>query len=312
MTAASALDPEIAEFAADQDRTFAADFHAQPIAERRARYDAFWRRFNAPPPNHVTIENMSLALPGRSLALRNYRPVEVRRPLPVIVYCHGGFWMFGGLDSHDLPAARLASIAEAAVVAVDYRLAPEHKFPAALIDVWEALNWVVVPLGRIGLDPQRVAVAGDSAGGALAAGIAQLARDRGSPALRAQGLVYPALRPSRAAGAVESPGRDETAIADALSSYFARPQDARDPYAMPLLATNFAGLPPAVICAAELDVLMADARSFDVALKRAGVRSRLIVGHGLPHRFLRALHLCDAAARAFEAFGQEMGRLLHA
>lgn len=312
MNASSALDPEIAEFAADQDRTFDAAFYGQPIDEQRARYDAFWRRFNAPRPNDVTVEDLSLPLPGRELALRIYRPVEVKRPLPAIVYCHGGSWMFGGLDSHDLPAARLAAIAEAAVVAVDYRLAPEHRFPAALIDAWEALNWVVGSGAAIGLDPGRIAMAGDSAGGALAAGIALLARDRGSPALRAQGLIYPALRPTRSERVETSPGLDEAAISDALSSYFARPEDARDPYAMPLLAASFAGLPPAVICAAELDVLVSDARDYAVALQRAGVKSRLIVGKGLPHTFLRALHLCAAAARAFEEFGREMSRLLRA
>ena len=310
MMAAGGLDPEIAAFTADQDRTFDADFYALPIAEQRSRYDAFWRRFDAPRPSGIVAEDVPLHLPGRELALRIYRPTTAEQPLPAIVYCHGGSWTYGGLDSHDLPTARLAAIARAAVVAVDYRLAPEHKYPAALIDGWDALNWVATAGAERGLDARRLAVAGDSAGGALAAGMALLARDRGGPGLRAQGLVYPALRPSRDDVVAHSPGLDETAVAGALSSYFARPQDVRDPYAMPLLAENFAGLPPAVICAAELDVLLPDAKDYAAALERAGVPSRLIVGKGLPHTFLRALHLCGAAARAFEEFGREMGRLL--
>ncbi len=312
MRTAGVLDPEIAAFAADQDRTFDADFYARSIAEQRSRYEAFWRRFDAPRPKNVEVEEVQLRLTGRDLALRLYRPAAAARPLPAIVYCHGGSWMFGGLDSHDLPTARLAVTAEAAVIAVDYRLAPEHKYPAALIDGWDALNWVATVAAERGLDARRLAVAGDSAGGALAAGMALLARDRGGPHLRAQGLVYPALRPSRTEAVEQSPGLDEAAVSDALSSYFARPQDARDPYAMPLLATEFAGLPPAVICAAELDVLISDARDYAAALARAGVPNRLIVAEGLPHTFLRALHLCGAAARAFEDFGREMGRLLRA
>lgn len=312
MSAPGQLDPEIAGFAADQDQTFSPDFYAQPLAGQRARYDAFWRRFDAPRPPGVAAEDMRLSLPGRALALRLYRPSGVAKPLPVIVYCHGGSWTFGGLDSHDMPAARLAKIAGAAVIAVNYRLAPEHKYPAALDDAWDVLQWVIAAASELGLDPARIAVAGDSAGGALAAGVALLARDRAGPALRGQGLVYPALRPSRSETIDVSPGLDEAAVSDALSSYFARAEDAGDPYAMPLLARDFAGLPPAVICGAELDVLVSDARDYAAALERAGVPSRLIIGKGLPHTFLRALHICGAASRAFEDFGAELGRLLRA
>jgi acetyl esterase len=127
-------------------------------------------------------------------------------------------------------------------------------------------------------------------------------------------LIYPALRPSRSASveasAALSPGLSEAAVSDALSSYFARPEDAGDPYAMPLLARDFAGLPPAVICAAELDVLLPDARDYAAALTQVGVASRLILAEGLPHTFLRALHISAAAARAFEDFARELGRLL--
>jgi acetyl esterase len=312
MSADSVLDAEIAEFAADQDRTFSDDFYAQPIAAQRAGYEAFWRRYTAPRPNQIAVEDVTLDLPERHVALRIYRPIELPRPLPTIVYFHGGSWTFGGLDSHDMAAARLAVIAEAAVVAVDYRLAPEHKFPAALGDAWEALNWAFEEARRRGFDNSRLAVAGDSAGGALAAGLALLSRDRGTPKLRAQGLIYPALRPSRDEKVAFSPGLDQAALTGALASYFARAEDARNPYGMPLMATDFTNLAPGVICAAELDVLLPDARDYDAALRGAGVSSRLILGKGLPHTFLRALHLCSAAAAAFEAFGREMGRLLRA
>lgn len=297
------MDPEIAAFAADQDRTFDAEFHAQPVAEQRARYDAFWRRYDAPRPPGVAVEDLSIRLPGRRLPLRIYRPMDLPKPHPVIVYCHGGSWAFGGLDSHDLPAACLATFAKAAVVAVDYRLAPEHRYPAALIDAWEALHWVIGQAHRIDVDAARIAIAGDSAGAALSAGVALLARDRGGPKLRVQGLIYPALRPPRQT-------TEDALLSGALASYLAKAEDARDPYAMPLMATDFAGLPPAVICTAELDVLLPDALDYAAALRSAGVEARLIPGKGLPHTFLRALHVCSAAAVAFKAFGQELSSFL--
>lgn len=304
MAGAGALDPEIAEFAADQDKTFDSDFYAQPIVEQRARYHAFWRRFDAPRPPGIEVEDLSIRLPGRNLPLRIYRPLDLARPHPVIVYCHGGSWTFGGLDSHDLATSRLSAFANAAVVAVDYRLAPEHRYPAAFIDAWEALHWVIRSADRLGVDRNRIAVAGDSAGAALTAGIALLARDRGGPALLAQGLVYPMLRP------MQPSGPDEHQVSGALSCYFSKPEDARDPYAMPLLASDLTNLPPAVVCAAELDVLLPDARDYAAALRKAGVDARLIVGRGLPHTFLRALHICAEAARAFEEFSRELAARL--
>jgi acetyl esterase len=218
--------------------------------------------------------------------------------------------MFGGLDSHDLPCARLAHYSEAAILAVDYRLAPEHKYPAALQDAWDALNWVVEQGQERNLDPRRVAVAGDSAGGALSAGMALMARDTGAPRLRAQGLIYPALQPTRRAIDTDSPGLDHVAVSTALDAYLSSPRDAEDPYAMPLMARDFSRLPPAVICAAELDVVLPDALEYAAALDAAGVPQRLIVAHGLPHTFLRALHFCGAAERAFVDFARAMAELL--
>lgn len=304
------LDPEIATFSDDQDRTFSPAFYAQPIAAQRAEYELFWRRFDAPRPAEIAAEDRTLSLPGRRIAIRIYRPENAPGPLPVILYYHGGSWMFGDLDSHDLPAARLAAITGAAIVSVDYRLAPEHKHPAALDDAWESLHWAIDAAAQLGFDPQRIAVAGDSAGGALAAGVALRARDRGGPALRVQGLIYPCLRPTRSDGAAFSPGLDENALANAFAAYFARPQDAGDPHAMPLLAKSFANLPPAIICAAQLDVLLSDACEYAAALEQAGTGSHLIIAKGLPHTFLRALHVCGTASRAFEDFGREMAALL--
>jgi acetyl esterase len=306
------LDPDIAAFAADQDKTFDQAFSARPIAEQRALYEAFWRRYHAPRPAGIEATDFHILGRDGDIPVRLYRPVQAKTPVPTIVYCHGGSWKFGGLDSHDLPVARLALHAQAAVLAVDYRLAPEHKYPAALHDGWDALTWVVEEGAGHGLDARRLAVAGDSAGGALAAGMALMARDRGEPRLRAQGLIYPALRAERPSIATESPGLDEAAVSAALGAYLAAPRDAEDPYAMPLMARDFARLPPAVICAAELDVVLPDALDYAAALQAANVPTDLIVARGLPHTFLRAIHVASAAERAFGDFARGLARLLAA
>lgn len=305
------LDPAIAAFAADQDSTFDQAFSARPIKEQRALYEEFWRRYHAPRPDGVEATDFDVLGLSGHVPVRLYRPAKAASPSPVIVYCHGGSWMFGGLDSHDLPCARLAHYSELAVLSVDYRLAPEHKHPAALQDAWDVLNWVAEQGLERNLDQRRVAVAGDSAGGALSAGMALMARDGDGPKIRAQGLIYPALRATRPATDAASPGLDEAAVSAALGAYLASPQDEQDLYAMPLMARDFSRLPPAVICAAELDVVLPDALEYAAALDAAGVPQRLIVAHGLPHTFLRALHFCGAADRAFVDFARAMAELLH-
>jgi len=306
------LDPDIAAFAADQDATFDRAFSSRPIAEQRALYEAFWRRYNAPRPAEIEATDFNVLGLSGYVPVRLYRPAKVSGPAPVIVYCHGGSWMFGGLDSHDLPVARLALHSEAAVLAVDYRLAPEHRYPAALQDAWDALNWAMEQGAEQNLDPRRLAVAGDSAGGALSAGMALMARDRGGPQLRAQGLIYPALRPERAPSDIVSPGLDQMAVSSAVGAYLSSPEDAQDPYAMPLVARDFTRLPPAVICAAELDVVFPDAADYATALQTAGVPAQFMVARGLPHTFLRALHICAAADQVLGDFGRALSRLLAA
>lgn len=304
------LDPDIAAFAADQDKTFDQAFSARPIAEQRALYDAFWRRYHAPRPAGIEATDFHIRGRDGDIPVRLYRPVQAKSPVPTIVYCHGGSWKFGGLDSHDLPAARLALRAEAAVLAVDYRLAPEHKYPAALNDAWDVLAWALEQGAEWASDPRRFAVAGDSAGGALAAGVALMARDRGGPQIRAQGLIYPALRAERAPAATISPGLDAAAVSAAVNAYLGSPRDADDPYAMPLMARDFSRLPPAAICAAELDVVFPDAADYSTALQSAGVSTEFMVARGLPHTFLRALHISAAADRAFGDFARAMARFL--
>jgi acetyl esterase len=225
------------------------------------------------------------------VAVRSYQPPVSPSAggVPCIVYLHGGGWVVGDLDSHDFICAELASTLGVLVIAVDYRLAPEHPFPAAFDDclkVWRALR-----TGPFKLDPARTLVAGDSAGGNLAAALCLALRDAGEPVPCAQVLIYPGL-----GGDHRLPSRSECIDAPLLSSsdvdcyHSLYLQGARHPnaYAMPLLATDFSRLPPAWIAVAQLDPLRDDGVLYAERLSTAGVAATLYVGEGLVHGCLRA------------------------
>src|SRR5205807_9164481 len=152
------------------------------------------RPASTPTPAEIgAVKNLTADGPGGPIPLRVYRPADVPAgtPLPVLVYYHGGGWVIGDLDTHDVQCRQITAEAGITGVAVDYRLAPEHKFPAAVDDAWAATRWVVAHAGELGIDGRRVAVAGDSAGGNLAAVVALMARDAGGPAIALQVLIYP-------------------------------------------------------------------------------------------------------------------------
>ena len=152
------------------------------------------RPASTPTPAEIgAVKDLTADGPGGPIPLRVYRPagVPAGTALPVLVYYHGGGWVIGDLDTHDVQCRQITAEAGVTVVAVDYRLAPEHKFPAAVDDAWAATRWVVAHAGELGIDSRRVAVAGDSAGGNLAAVVALMARDAGGPAIALQVLIYP-------------------------------------------------------------------------------------------------------------------------
>ncbi|WP_458131118.1 alpha/beta hydrolase [Pseudomonas sp. R3-41] len=251
----------------------------------RQAYSQMCRAFTSPRPPTLAVEDLQLA----GVAIRAYHP-RIAPPLagwPCILYLHGGGWVVGDLDSHDFICMELAAELGALVVAVDYRLAPEHPFPAAFEDclaVWHHL--ADTPFA---IDPRRRAVAGDSAGGNLAAALCLALRDAGQPLPRAQVLIYPALGgpadlPSRQA-CMDAPllsGRDLERY-EALYLCGVRPT----PYAMPLLADDLGGLPPALVAVAQWDPLRDDGVRYSERLKAAGVDSVLYIGEGLVHGCLR-------------------------
>lgn len=263
------------------------------------------QRFNDLPRStvlpEVTSEDLQIEGAGGPIPLRIYRPPSERSLLPVVVFIHGGGWTVGDLDTYDGPARMHAAGAEAVVVAIDYRLAPEHPFPAAVDDVWAATRWVAGHAGEIGADAGRLAVAGDSAGGNLAAVVAQSARDADIP-LRFQLLWYPSTTfdtslPSFAENA-DAPILDR-ASCKGFSRWYVGDTDLSNPPATLIPARgDLAGLPPAYIAVAGHDPLRDDGVRYAELLTAAGVPVELHNAESLVHGYLGYAGIVPAATEA--------------
>ena len=242
------------------------------------------------PESIARIENRTVPGPAGQIPVRIYTPVGTA-PFPVLVYFHGGGWVIGNLDTHDGICRSLANRVGCLVVSVDYRLAPEHRFPAAPEDCYAATRWLAEHAGSLGGDKGRIAVGGDSAGGNLAAVVALMARDRGGPKLAFQLLVYPATDTDFETRSYRenSEGYFLTR-ADMVwfwNHYAPRDEDRRNPYAAPLRAASLRGLPPALVISAEFDPLCDDGNAYAARLREDGVPVRLSQQDGLIHGFFQ-------------------------
>jgi acetyl esterase len=257
--------------------------------------------------------------PGSDIGLRIYTPREPGpgERLPVLLWYHGGGFVIGNLDTHDSACRMLANQADCLVVAVDYRLAPEYKFPAAVEDCEAALRWVASHAGEIGGDPARLAVGGDSAGANLATVVAMLARDAGSPKLAFQLLVYPCVAPEP-----ETPSHHKFAQGYVLTRntvtwfyklYLRSQADRRDFRFAPLIADDLSNLPPALVLVAGYDPLRDEGVDYAKRLVDAGNRVRLSNYEGAIHGFFLMGGAVDIAKQAVaesaqmlkEAFAQK-------
>ena len=275
---------------------------AMTPAEARAQMEATARSRKAEPLPVARVEERLIAGPAGAIRLRLYWPNAAGR-VPAIVYYHGGGHVIGSLDTHDLVARNLCAGAEALVASVDYRMGPEHKFPAAVDDSWAALQWVADNAASLGADPDRIGVHGDSAGANLAAVVALMARDAGYPQLRLQSLVYPVSDYTMSG---ESYGKYATGYGiltrDAMAwfrdHYLRAPEDAEDWRASPLKAPDLKGVAPAIIVTAECDVLHDDGERYADALRAAGVPVEYKEYPGMIHAFLGMVPVVDDAINA--------------
>ena len=262
----------------------------------------------------VELADETAAGADGDVPVRVYRPHRTDTgPLPLVVHFHGGGWTIGSLDSADWLSSNVAVALPAVVVSVDYRLAPQHRWPAAAEDCYAALVDVVARARELGADPARVAVMGDSAGGNLAAVVSLMSRDRSGLAIGFQGLVYPATDLT-----LGSPSIQQNAHAPILTradvvafrDHYLSGQDPRQPYASPLHAADHRGLPPALVQVAEHDPIRDDGLRYADALATAGVPVRTTEYVGMPHGYMSFPRLCRSAPQALAELVTEMRRAL--
>ena len=265
------------------------------------------------PEEVARVENRTVPGPAGEIPVRVYTP-HGAGPLPGLVFFHGGGFVLCNLDSHDGLCRGLANAAGCVVVSVDYRLAPEHRYPAAPEDCYAATQWVAKNGAELGIDVTRLAVGGDSAGGNLTAVVAQMARDRGGPALRFQLLVYPVTD-----YAFDTDSYRENAEGYFLTTgmmrwfwekYLEKPEQGREPYASPLRAANLANLPPGLCITAGYDPLRDEGEAYAARLREAGVDVRASRYAGMFHGFLSMNLQLDKAREALAEAGSALRKAL--
>jgi acetyl esterase len=267
-----------------------------------------------PEPVH-RLEDRTIPGPTGPIPVRIYAP-KGDAPLPVLVFFHGGGWVIGSIQTHDGLCRLLANAVGCVVVSVDYRLAPEHPYPAAAEDAYAATRWAADNAAAIGGDPARIAVGGDSAGGNLTAVVALMARDRGGPPLVFQLLVYPVTDVPCDNDSYRDNGRDYFLTTDQMRWFFGHYAGSTprldDPYLCPLRAKDLGRLPPALVITAEHDPLRDEGEAYARRLQEAGVPARAKRYPGVFHGFFAMGQLlargreatADAAAALRSAFAR--------
>ena len=283
------VDPEAQALLDQIAAAGAPPFNTLPVEDARKMMDMMMELLGVVPEPVAKVEDLLIPGPAGQIPVRVYTP-QGSGPFPVLVFFHGGGFAIGSIKNYDELCQALTNAASCMVVSVEYRLAPEHKFPAAVDDCYAATKWVAENANTIGGDPTRIAIGGDSAGGNLTAVIALMARERGTPPLVYQLLVYPATD-----FANDTPSHRENADGYFLTEddtvwfmnlYLRSEADANNPYASPLRAQDFSGLPPALVITAEFDPLRDEGEAYAARLSEAGVPVVCTRYNGMIHGFL--------------------------
>ena len=288
-------------------------FYTVSAHEARRLYKEARAHLSPPAPEVDEVRALAARGPAGPIPLRLYRGLGTGAgaPLPVLVFFHGGGWTIGDLDTHDIVCRTLANKARCAVVAVDYRLGPEHKFPAAVEDCIAATRWVAGQGAALGIDAERLAVGGDSAGGNLATVVAIALRDAGGPPLAFQALVYPATDQRMDSASHAQFGEGYLLTRNNMvwfrDNYLA-PADYDDWRASPIRAADLARLPPAHIITAGYDPLVDEGRAYSERLVAAGVPVLYECFEGMAHGFLTMGGAVAAANHALYRLGQSLAQ----
>ena len=269
--------------------------------EARRWWDVYAAILAQPYPKDMHVHDRTIPTTDNDVPVRVYRPAGTSESQPCVIYMHGGGFMMGNLDSSESIAWGYAHETGTTVVSVDYRLTPEHPYPAAFNDCYGVLSWLVAHPDELGIDTDRIALAGDSAGANLGAAMCLAARDRQGPRIAAQALIYGAFGLDQEAGSylefAEGLGLTLASTRKFRQMYLPGNIDTDDPYARPLQATDHAGLPPALVHSAEMDPIRDDGRAYAAKLALAGNWVTYREARGMVHGFLRA-RFTGATARA--------------
>jgi len=304
------LDPQVHAFLEQLRVSGAPPLHtlSPEMARDRARNDA---AAMGPSEPVAQKEDVEVPSPGGPIPMRIYTPLHMRCK-GLLLYLHGGGWVIGDVGTHDSLCCTLANAAGCRIISVDYRLAPEHKYPAAVEDAFSAACWVLENARQLDVDPARIAVGGDSAGGNLAAAITLMARDRAAFSLALQVLVYPVTN-----YAFDTLSYRENAEGYLLTradmqwfwrQYLGEEERGAESYASPLRATDLRGLPPALVMTAQYDPLRDEGEAYARRLSEAGVPVNLRRYDGMIHAFIRRTQQFDQARAAVEHWAAELQR----
>ncbi len=283
------LDPQAQAFLDQMVSLGAPQLHTLSPQDARKAFDTLAQLSGLKPEAVAKIEDRLIPGPGGQISARFYTP-QGRAAFPVLVFFHGGGFVIGSIELYDEFCRALTNGAGCIVISVGYRLAPEHKFPAAVEDCYAATKWVAVNAKAIGGDSMRIAVGGDSAGGNLAAVVALMARDKGTVPLVLQLLMYPATNLAHDTLSAQENANDYFLTRDDMiwfrSLYLSSDADRNNPYASPLRAQDLHGLPPALVITAEYDPLRDEGEAYAARLREAGVTTICTRYNGMIHGFL--------------------------
>jgi acetyl esterase len=305
MTPDRKLDASAADFLALMKKLNVPGYQSLSVEDARRLYASGRKTVTPEPPDVPEVRDIAASGPHGGIPLRLYRPAH--GTLPVLVFFHGGGWVVGDLETHDVVCRHLALSSGCAVIAVDYRMGPEFRFPGAVEDAWAALQWIAEHGSGLDLDVGRLAVGGDSAGGNLAATVAIMARDAGGPAIAYQLLIYPSVdqRGGTASRAMYGSGyvlsHDE--IVWFHAQYLATDDDKADWRASPLLAKSHADLPPAYVVVAGCDGLRDEGLAYAAELRLAGVPVSVREWPGQVHGFITMGRVIPQAGWALHEMG---------
>ncbi len=274
------------------------------VQENRDGLLGFYGSLTGEQQEVAKVDNVKIPVDGgEEIGLRIYTP-EGNGPFPVFVYYHGGGWVLGDLEVIDPILRSVTNETGALVVSVDYRLAPEYKFPIPAEDCYTATKWVAENIAKYKGDPNQIAVGGDSAGGNLAAVVPLMAKDRGGPTIQLQVLLYPVTNNSFDTKSYLENGKGNYLETSAMhwfsKQYFNGEEDKLNPYASPLLAEDLSGLPPALIFTAEYDVLRDEGEAYATRLEEAGVPVELTRFNGQIHGFFWMPTIMEDAKTALD------------